>query len=165
MVCKPPLDADFFTLLRSSGLGNPEVHRLLDFVVREFGSLEIGMETFYSQAYLYDQFIHDVPAGGRRRRRDYRWNLAYFRRLLPLLFRASLHGRECAFHAALARMVSPGDTFISFNYDCVLDRALSRHAGRRWRPTEGYGFAMHDPGGEWADHTGRGALTQRRSAC
>jgi hypothetical protein len=22
------------------------------------------METFYSQAYLYDQFLHDVPAGG-----------------------------------------------------------------------------------------------------
>jgi hypothetical protein len=63
-VCKPPLDGDFFQLLRSSGLSGHEVRKLLEFVVREFGSIDVGMETFYSQAYLYDQFLHDVPAGG-----------------------------------------------------------------------------------------------------
>jgi hypothetical protein len=160
-VCKPPLDADFFTLLRPSGLVNNDVRRLLDFVTREFGSLEVGMETFYSQAFLYDQFIHDVPAAGRGRRRDYRWNLAYFRRILPLLFGTSLQGRECAFHAALARSVSPGDTFVSFNYDCLLDRALARHAGRRWRPTEGYAFPLADPLSQWAEHSGAGRPYKR----
>jgi hypothetical protein len=155
-VCKPPLDADFFTLLRSSGVVNTDVRRLLEFVAREFGSLEVGMETFYSQAYLYDQFIHDVPSGGKGRRRDYKWNLSYFRRVLPLLFGTSLNGQECTFHAALARTVSPGDTFISFNYDCLLDRALARHAGRRWRSMEGYGFDVSDPEHHWLDHSGSG---------
>src|SRR4029079_5982512 len=93
---------------------------------------------------------------GRARRRDYRWNLAYFRRVLPPLFGKSLLNQECAFHAALAAAVSPGDTFISFNYDCLLDRALARHAGRRWRPTDGYGFEVADPNGIWADHSGFG---------
>ena len=155
-ICKPPLDTDFFTLLRSSGMTNEDVRRLLAFLVREFGSLSVRMETFYSQAYLYDQFIHDVPAAGRGRRRQYRSNLAYFRRVLPTLFSTALRGRECAFHAALAAAVSPGDTFISFNYDCLLDRALARHAGRRWRPSEGYGFPISGDDTEWADKSGLG---------
>jgi hypothetical protein len=159
-VCKPPLDSDFFTLLRSSGLNNQDARRLLDFVEREFGSLQVGMETFYSQAYLYDQFIHDVPSGGKGRRREYKWNLAYFRRVLPLLFATSLGGHECTFHAALATTVSPGDTFISFNYDCLLDRALARHAGRRWRPAEGYGYPVTGSVDDWCNHTGTGRPPQ-----
>jgi hypothetical protein len=151
------MDADFFRLLRASGLGrtNIQIHKLLDFVVQEFGSLEIGMETFYSQAYLYDQFIHDVPAGAGRRR-NYKWHLAYFRRALPLLFAMSLADRECAFHAALATMASPGDTFISFNYDCLLDRALAVHGGRRWKPSEGYGYPVAGDANGWANHVGAG---------
>jgi hypothetical protein len=85
------------------------------------------------------------------------WNLAYFRRILPLLFGISLAERDCAFHAALARSASPGDTFISFNYDCLLGRALAQHAGKRWKPTEGYGFTVEDKDGAWADHAGPGA--------
>lgn len=154
-VCKPPVDADFFTALRSSGLTSHDARRLLEFVVQEFGSLDVGMETFYSQAFLYDQFIHDIPVGGQRRR-AYRWNLAYFRRVLPLLFGEALEDKECAFHAALVRAVSPPDTFISFNYDCLLDRALARHAGRRWRPADGYIYPVTGGIEGWADHTGLG---------
>jgi hypothetical protein len=108
-VCKPPLDSDFFALLRSSGIANEEIRRLLAFVVEEFGTIDVGMETFYSQAYLYDQFLHDIPASGRGRRQRYKWNLAYFRRVLPELFAKSLSGHQCTFHAALAQAASPGD--------------------------------------------------------
>jgi hypothetical protein len=125
-------------------------------VSEEFGGLQVGMETFYSQAYHYDQFIHDVPAGGKGRRKKYEWNLAYFRRALPLLFAKSLSGNECAFHAALATAVSPGDTFISFNYDCLLDRALARFGGRRWRPLEGYGYPVSGSTQGWDDQSGSG---------
>jgi SIR2-like protein len=160
-VSKPPLDRDFFTLLRSSGLANHDVRRLLEFVDREFGSLDVGMETFYSQAFLYDQFIHDVPSGGRGRRREYKWNLAYIRRCLPLLFGTALRDKECAFHAALVAALSPGDTIISFNYDCLMDRALARYAGRRWRPAEGYGYAVSAGDETWCDHAGPGRPPRR----
>lgn len=156
-VCKPPLDTDFFSLLRSSGLSSDQdVRRLLEFVEREFGSLRVRMETFYSQASLYDRFIHDIPTGGRGRRREYRWNLTYFQRVLPKLFGASLSGRACRFHEALAAAAQPGDTFISFNYDCLLDRAVVSHCGRRWDARTGYGFQAVRSVDSWIQHDGTG---------
>ncbi len=156
-VCRPPLDTDFFSLLRTSGLGNdPDARRLLEFVEREFGSLQVGMETFYSQAALYDRFIRDIPTGGRGRRRQYQWNLTYFRRLIPKLFATSLEGFECRFHEQIAQAAQPGDTFISFNYDCLLDRAVMKQGGRRWDASTGYGFDAATGADEWHDHTGTG---------
>jgi SIR2-like domain len=160
-ICKPPLDGDFFQLLRSSGLTGSDVRRLLDFVDREFGNLEVGMETFYSQAFLYDQFLQDVPTGGKGRRREYQRHLTYFRRTLPTLLGTSLFSQECAFHAAIVEAVSPGDTFISFNYDCLLDTALARHGRRRWRPSEGYGFPISGGEDGWCDHSGLGRPPKR----
>lgn len=158
-VRKPPLDGDFFSLLRSSGLiADPDVHRLLAFVEREFGSLRVGMEAFYSQASLYDRFIRDIPIGGKGRRREYRWNLTYFQRALPRLFAASLEGKVCRFHEALAGVAQPGDTFISFNYDCLLDRAVLTQAGRRWPAASGYGFTASGDVAAWQDHSGVGRL-------
>jgi hypothetical protein len=156
-MCRPPLDTDFFTLLRSSGLnGDPDVRRLLAFVDREFGSLSVGMETFYSQASLFDRFIRDIPIGGKGRRREYERNLIYFRRVLPKLFRTSLGGKTCRFHEQLASAAQPGDTFISFNYDCLLDRAVMLRCGRRWSAQGGYGFPISNGTGAWEDHSGLG---------
>ena len=65
-VCKPPLDSDFFTLLRASGLtADRDVHRLLEFVQREFGSLRVGMEAFYSQASSMTASSGTSPLAGR----------------------------------------------------------------------------------------------------
>jgi hypothetical protein len=161
-LCKPPLDTDFFTLLRSSGLASDiDARRLLEFVDREFGTLRVGMETFYSQASLYDRFIHDIPSGGRGRRREYRWNLTYFRRILPKLFAKSLDGANCRFHEQLARAAQPGDTFISFNYDCLLDRAIVKQCGRRWSAGSGYGFPAGGAVDAWEDHSGTGRFPVR----
>lgn len=158
-VCKPPLDGDFFTLLRSSGLtAHADVHRLLGFVEREFGSLRVGMEAFYSQASLYDRFIRDIPIGGKGRRREYRWNLTYFERVLPRLFATSLAGQVCRFHESLATVAQPGDCFISFNYDCLLDRAVKTQGGRRWSADTGYGFDVGGATNAWQDHSGVGRL-------
>ena len=161
-MCKPPLDTDFFTLLRSSGLGGEsDAYRLLQFVDREFGSLKVGMESFYSQASLYDRFIHDIPIGGRGRRREYRSNLASFRRMLPKLFATSLAGKLCRFHEQLAFAAQPGDTFISFNYDCLLDRAIMKQCGRRWGADHGYGFTVTGGKADWQDHAGKGRYPVR----
>lgn len=156
-VCKPPVDADFFTLLRSSGMCHePDVHKLLEFVEREFGTLRVGMESFYSQASLYDRFIRDIPMMGKGRRREYHWNLTYFQRVLPGLFARSLEGQVCRFHEGIAGVVRPGDCFISFNYDCLLDRAVMTQAGRRWSAAQGYGFDVSGALQAWQDHSGMG---------
>jgi hypothetical protein len=67
---RPPLDSDFFQLLRASPIGASDLdaQRLLDFIQTEFGSLAIRMETFYSQAYLHDKssgMFHPVRRGKR----------------------------------------------------------------------------------------------------
>jgi hypothetical protein len=134
---------------------------LLAFVEKEFGSLNVGMGTFYSQAALYDKFIHDIPNGGQGRRREYMWNLRYFRRVLPRLFAVSLRGQECRFHEQLASAVHPGDTFISFNYDCLLDRAVQKQARRRWNAISGYGFEVAAGHEDWNSHGGTGRFPQK----
>ena len=156
-LCCPPLDTDFFAQLRRSGLApTGDARELLDFVDTEFGGLDVRMETFYSQAHLFDQFVQDVNTEGRRRRRRYEWALRYFRRVLPLLFGASLKGMSCTHHEALAGAAQVGDTFISFNYDCLLDRALARRGGRRWKPKTGYEAPIAGDVSAWCDHSGRG---------
>jgi hypothetical protein len=156
-VARPPLDGDYFNLLRSSGLaGDQDIRRLLEFVDQEFGGLEIGMEAFYSQVHLHDQFVHDIRGDGRGRLRQYEWNLRYFKRSLPRVFGTSLRGRSCEHHKRLARAIDARDTFVSFNYDCLLDRALVEEAGRRWLPQKSYGFRFSGDLSEWRDHEGRG---------
>ena len=48
--------------------------------------------------------------------------------------------RGCTYHRALARSLEPGDTVISFNYDCVMDNALQWESPSKWSPRWGYGF-------------------------
>lgn len=153
---KPPLDVDFFRVLRSSPLAShPDAERLLAFVSREFGTLDVRMETFYSQAYLHNQFIGDFSQG-KGRRRDYQWSLTYFLRTLPRLFAVSLSGKSCEHHETLVSTLSPTDTLVSFNYDCLLDRALATHGGRKWDPGKGYGFPIGGDLTAWMNHAGKG---------
>lgn len=155
-LCAPPMDADFFSVLRSSGLNDrAETRRLLEFVETEFGSLEIRMESFYSQAYLHDQFVADITKG-RGRRRRYQLALQHFRSVLPTMFRTAIGEIECDYHRKMAGALDSRDSVISFNYDCLIDRGLSRWAGRKWDPAVGYGFEIRSGLDEWKDHSGRG---------
>jgi hypothetical protein len=156
-LCKPPLDVDFFQTLRSSSLSaDDDVRRLLEFVETEFDSLDVGMENFYSQAFLFDQFVGDVPTGQKGRRRSYEWAIKRFRRLLPRVFEEAVGYKSCEHHERVASAVYSGDTFVSFNYDCLLDRALVRQARRRWIPAKSYGFDIGGDIDSWQDHGGTG---------
>jgi hypothetical protein len=163
-VVKPPMDGDFFQQLRLAQLASHSLREgrdLLSFVETEFGSLEVGMETFYSQAFLHDRFVGDIPTGSRGRLRRYEANLRRFRSLLPLVLGASLQGNRCSFHEALVHHSAATDVFISFNYDCVLDTALAGAGQRRWDPARGYGFAIGGDTAHWRDHAGRGRFPQQ----
>lgn len=151
-LCKPPLDGDFFGILRSSGLNAlPAVRKLLGFVEDEFGGLEIRMESFYSQAFLHDQFVGDIPKG-RGRRRRYQLALEHFRETLPHLFNAAVGDAHCASHSKIAAWLDTRDSIVSFNYDCLIDRALAAFAGRKWDPAVGYGFKIKSGLEPWKHH-------------
>jgi hypothetical protein len=120
-VLRPPMDMDFFQQLRASELsGEDAALRLLEFIREEFGEAELSMEAFYSQVHLHDQFLTDLPKGKARRRR-YEWARRYFLRVIPPMFEATLALQRCAWHDALIGALMPGDTIISFNYDCLVD--------------------------------------------
>lgn len=161
-LCRPPLDIDFFQVLRSGGFtGIDDARKLLDFVATEFDSFDVGMETFYSQAKLYDEFVGAIPDGSKGRRRNFEWGLKRFRRLLPLVFQKSVGSERCAHHDRLASAAHATDTFISFNYDCVIDRALVRQARRRWDPVHSYGVDCAGATDVWRNHEGRGRFPTR----
>ena len=153
---RPPLDADYFRTLRNSDLnGDRRTQRLIEFIGAEFGSIEIGMEDFYSQASLSGEFIQQIPSAKRRHRRfDNR--LGDFLSLLPEFFGCSLAGQECVYHEFLVKSLEANDTIISFNYDCLADRSLRRNGGRRWLPDRGYGFSASSGSDNWCHHEGRG---------
>jgi hypothetical protein len=136
-VLRPPLDGDFFLQLRASDLAQDDAaQRLLEFLSEEFGDVELSMEAFYSQVHLHDQFVADLPKGKGRRRR-YEWGRRYFLRVIPPIFERTVGGMRCQWHDALIRALTPGDTIVSFNYDCLVDRSLCSVARRNWDPQTG----------------------------
>lgn len=51
--------------------------------------------------------------------------------------------RTCPYHRALIEHLKPGDTIVSFNYDCLIDDALLYYCDY-WHPLTGYGFRFDD---------------------
>ena len=155
-VLKPPLDADFFVQLRASELGHDDdAQRLLAFLEEEFGDIELSMEAFYSQVHLHDQFVGDFPKGKGRRRR-YEWARRYFLRVIPPLFELTLGDERCEWHDHLVSALSPGDSVVTFNYDCLVDYSLRDIAKRNWDPETGYGLDARGYLDAWRDHSGIG---------
>jgi hypothetical protein len=113
--------------------------RLLQFLDEEFGDIELSMEAFYSQVHLHDQFVGDFPKVKGRRRR-YEWARRYFLRVIPPLFGLTLGTERCVWHDHLVAALAPGDTLVSFNYDCLVDRSLKDIAKRNWDPETAYGI-------------------------
>lgn len=156
---KPPVDLDYFNQLRVSAIGRSDHgQRLIDFVIEEFGSLDVSMETFYSQVQLYDKFVGEIPKGTKGRARRYQNNLKYFLESVPQLFGITLADQQCTYHDALIQSLTARDTIVSFNYDCLVDRSLVNVGGRRWDPEKGYGILISSGATSWKDHAGTGRL-------
>ncbi len=149
----PPLDADFFQQL-SRMRQTDESRRLLRFVREEFGS-EVGlsMEEFFSQADYTDRFHSELNVDPGPHVRKYAAALEDFMVLLPRVLHASIGHHVCSHHAQLARALRAADCVITYNYDCIMDRALVDEAGVRWDPDAGgYGFPITTGGKSWKTH-------------
>jgi hypothetical protein len=159
-VLQPPLDGDFFLQLRACDLAQEQDGQaLLEFVDAEFGESDPSMEAFYSQVYLHDQFVADLPKGKGRRRR-YEWAMQRFLRLIPPLFNATIPDANCRWHDALVGSLDASDAIVSFNYDCVVDRSLRDVAKRKWDSRVGYGVAASGAVDAWIDHSGTGRFVK-----
>lgn len=62
-----------------------------------------------------------------------------FMDLLSVTFSKALAGPPCPYHGSLASYLAEGDTVISFNYDLLMDTALTISCPY-WNPLTGYGF-------------------------
>lgn len=71
----------------------------------------------------------------------------FYRATAEILNRSTADG--CRHHIFLARRLELEDTIISFNYDCLIDRALVKEGRSRWDPRKGYGLVVTEGAEAW----------------
>lgn len=165
---KSPLDVDFFE--QADRLrGTPEgvlLDELVQFAREEFGvSAPLSMEPFFTQLESLHEFHTSLKIDRGPRVRAYATQLEKFPKYLACMFRALsavvLERRlSCERHDALASNLRAGDSVISFNYDCLMDDALRRMAGKSWDVSKGYAVDIRYGAKEWHDHSGRGRVAK-----
>ncbi len=132
--CLPPLDGDFFTQLQrvSSAVHSPRLNRLIKGLVEWFGpNYSLGMEQVFCHLEHAERMLKHLKkeAGS-----DYQRVVELKRDLVQSIAiilgealtevkdggKGSYKLRECASHDKLVNdLTDLGDSFITFNYDCV----------------------------------------------
>ena len=168
----PPLDKDFFEQLQrlpANGKELPHV-QLLRLARDEFGQLlDITMESFFSQIQFLDSFHRALKIDRGSRIKRYDNILSAFTSVIVEVFRecfydsSSQQMHNCGHHGVLARVLEKDDTIMSFNYDCLMDLALRKHAGKRWNTKCGYGFDIEHGCRGWQTHKGQGKTAKEHS--
>ena len=159
--CLPPLDRDFFAQLQrvQNAKHRELIDRLLEGVVSIFGTnFSVGMEEVFT---TLEHTIRMLKVTGDNRAFDrarLQNLLVDLRQAVAAVLEDSLtprtatggsaqRGEECKHHARLvADVLEPRDTIISFNYDCVADRALQERGSGKWNARYGYALPL-GPGG------------------
>lgn len=156
-VVPPPLDRDFFQVLQMSAAGRtPEGRALVEHVRTVYGpALNIGLETVFNNLDAARVFHSSFNVTAGRYLEEPKRLIDYLRVVLPALLGETIRD-ECDHHTALAGRLRVGDAVISLNYDCLIDKALSTHAGFRFDPERnGYGVEVSSGANNWRN-TGRG---------
>jgi hypothetical protein len=146
--CRPPLNADFFTQLQRITTKHQKLIReVMADIVSLFGSnFTLSLEEYFTQLEFLAEAVKLAPAGGpafssadlRVRRERLMGALAAVLEMSTDI--AVRQGGGCALHQRLVEQLQAKDTLITFNYDCVLDHALRRHAVGKWSTRYGYTF-------------------------
>lgn len=153
--CLPPLDGDFFTQLQR--VRNSKHRDLVTSVMRDvvelFGSnFDVTMETVFTTLEQTRLMLNTTGESRDFKINDMKEQRDRLVQAVACVLEDSLAQRStgrgskfepknCEHHAALIKRVAlPGDDFVSFNYDCVLDYALKENGEGKWNPRFGYGF-------------------------
>jgi hypothetical protein len=146
------LDADFFRLAQH--LDEDEYKRyakpVLDFLRAEYGARNLPtLEAVFTQLEGFERFLRQFSTGRGRRTNRYQKQLGFLQDLIPAVFRAAFEGLDCDWHGRIAQAVRSGDAIVSFNYDTLIDRALTKWARGIWDASCGYGFDITEGAPAW----------------
>lgn len=151
-VVEAALDSDFFECLQFISDGVPEHWDLVSRVVKaaravsssgDFPTLE-SVFTFVEAALEVDDHIELAGQTLSSLKSDLKSAIAL--QLGSALWDPNVAPEndghiQCDHHRWLAQQLVPGDTVISFNYDCLVDFCLARCAtDKGWSPSFGYGL-------------------------
>ncbi len=116
-------------------------------IVSLFGSnFSLTLEEYFTQLEFLAEAVELTPAGGGAfSTADLRLKRERLMGALAAVLEMSTdvavrQGGGCELHERLVAELRPKDTIITFNYDCVLDHALRRHAAGKWATRHGYTF-------------------------
>lgn len=145
----PPLDADFFQQLSRLRESKPSA-QLLEFVRSEYGhGAGLSMEQFFSEADYTKRFHAELKVDPGPQVKRYEKTLDDFYEALADLL-SETTARRCQYHELLAGALHADDTVLTYNYDCIMDRALEIAGGHRWDPAKGsYGFDVTAGAAAW----------------
>ncbi len=115
-------------------------------IVDLFGSnFTLTLEEYFTQLEFLAEAVKLAPAGGGLSSADLRAKRERLMGALAAVLEMSTDvgvrkGGGCQLHEQLVGELRAKDTVITFNYDCVLDHALRRHAPGKWSTRYGYTF-------------------------
>ncbi len=157
-VSLPPfLDSDFFELTHLLTTGQDDARRLREQLYSDFGSAtDVGMEEFFTYVECCREVDRELNVSRGPKRRQYADAADRFVRIVTLMLQQSCRYNPCAYHQQLAARLEPGDTVISFNYDTIIDDALVKMGGNRWRGNDRYGVPVTGRGDAWVGETTTG---------
>jgi len=161
----PPLDADFFEQAQRideaefKGAGR----EVIDFVRDEYGATQMPtLEALFTQAQGYEQFVRQFYSRPGPKPRRYKKQLGYLLELIPRVFEAAFDDQECTWHDRIAYAMRKGDTIISFNYDVLIDEALTRLGEGIWKADPGYGISIAEGTASWSAPRKPGAFPRKQ---
>lgn len=152
--CLPPLNADFFTQLQRIKATKHQgvISDVLRDVVGLYGpNFSLTLEQYFTQLETLIEMTELLYLKNPRYSRERLENMK--KRLLngvsavleesSDVVKGTSRARKspCRYHASLVEALSPRDTIVSFNYDCVVDYALKESGIGKWSAQYGYGFA------------------------
>lgn len=159
-----PLDTDFFSLMEHVQHHDDSLRDLLSFVKSEFGeNAFLRMEELFTQLEALSEFHEHLKIKRGPKIVRYQKQLDNFVANVACFFRyiffdaTNSQLRTCKYHDRLAEVLHAEDAIVTFNYDCLIDDALRRKAGRTWNPSQSYGIELADKATtDWRPNTSLG---------
>jgi hypothetical protein len=139
--CLPPLDTDFFTQLQriTAAKHKPTIDAVLSTAVSLFGTnFTATLEGTFS---VIEHTLRMGRAINRTKAELTRTRDVLLQAIAATLEESLAEGhnlRACASHHWLVEHLTPQDTIISFNYDCLIDEALRSKGEGKWNARYGY---------------------------
>lgn len=145
----PPLDLDFFQQLARLNDCAASA-RLIEFVRTEYpNELRLSMEQFFSEADYTNRFHSELSIDKGPRVKKYDQALSDFYVAIARVLSESAGG-SCKYHSRIVELLTAEDSILSFNYDCIMDRALREKGSNRWDPERGgYGVTVTGATDRW----------------